>query len=237
EEELRQKPQLPAIPADSEEVIDDIFNDEYDDDHTHAKGLLLEVKQRDLSLLNGLEWLNDTVINMYMALINDRAKQPGTTMPPVHCFNTHFLSKLQDKGFAGVKRWTRKFNLFEKNYVVVPVHLGNHWCAAVINVKEKRFEYYDSLGGRNTAVLKTLRDYLQEEHISKTGQPLDFSEWTDYTPGTMCPQQNNCSDCGVFLCQFSEYRSRGADLTFSQADMPYFRRRIVHEILQMKLMA
>jgi sentrin-specific protease 1 len=38
--------------------------------------------------------------------------------------------------------------------VIVPVHLGNHWCLAVINFKEKRFEYYDSMGGKNYECLE-----------------------------------------------------------------------------------
>lgn len=29
--------------------------------------------------------------------------------------------------------------------VIIPIHTEQHWCLAVINLKEKRFEYYDSL--------------------------------------------------------------------------------------------
>ena len=33
----------------------------------------------------------------------------------------------------------------------MPVHVGgNHWCLAVVNFKQKQFEYYDSLGGKFT---------------------------------------------------------------------------------------
>ena len=42
----------------------------------------------------------------------------------------------------------------------------------------------------------------------------------------------NGSDCGMFTCKFAEYISRRARLTFSQADMPYFRQRMVHEIVK-----
>jgi sentrin-specific protease 1 len=38
--------------------------------------------------------------------------------------------------------------------VLIPVHLGNHWCLAVINFVDKRFEYYDSLGGENPKCLE-----------------------------------------------------------------------------------
>ena len=50
------------------------------------------------------------------------------------------------------------------------------------------------------------------------------------------PQQMNGSDCGMFTCKFAEYLSRNANITFSQEDMPYFRRRMIYEIVEAKLM-
>ena len=45
------------------------------------------------------------------------------------------------------------------------------------------------------------------------------------------PQQMNGSDCGMFTCKFAEYISRRARFTFSQNDMPYFRKRMIAEIV------
>ena len=50
------------------------------------------------------------------------------------------------------------------------------------------------------------------------------------------PQQENGSDCGMFTCKFAEYLSRDADISFSQDDMPYFRKRMVYEIVRADLM-
>ncbi|KAG7173234.1 Sentrin-specific protease 1-like 2 [Homarus americanus] len=41
----------------------------------------------------------------------------------------------------------------------------------------------------------------------------------------------NGSDCGMFACKFAEYLSRNALITFDQQHMPYFRRRMVYEIV------
>lgn len=42
-----------------------------------------------------------------------------------------------------------QFDAFEKDVLIFPINIGNsHWTCAAINVREKRFEYYDSLGGR-----------------------------------------------------------------------------------------
>eukprot|EP01134_Creolimax_fragrantissima_P006163 CFRG6163T1 len=228
---------FPVLPPEAVEKINKIWYDgEYDEMKIHVKLLQLQVTQGDLERLARLEWLNDAVINIYMALINHRAKQPGAIVPPVHCFSTHFLTKLTNTGYVSIKRWTRKVDLFEKEFVVVPVHLGNHWCVAVINFRDKLFEYYDSMGGSNPGVLRQLRNYIQDESMDKKKVAYSFEKWQDYTPTKHTPQQGNCSDCGVFMCQFSEYRARGKDFNFSQADMPYFRQRMVYEILELKLM-
>jgi len=50
------------------------------------------------------------------------------------------------------------------------------------------------------------------------------------------PQQMNGSDCGMFACTFAEYICRGAGITFTQQDMPYFRRKMVYEIYTCQLL-
>ena len=49
-----------------------------------------------------------------------------------------------------------QLKIFSYDKVIIPVHLGNHWCLAVINFRKKRFEYYDSLGGSGDRVLKVM---------------------------------------------------------------------------------
>ena len=49
-----------------------------------------------------------------------------------------------------------------KDLLIIPIHChGNHWTLAVINIKLKRFEYYDSLRGGPLMVLENLRQWLQ----------------------------------------------------------------------------
>lgn len=43
-------------------------------------------------------------------------------------------------------RWGQ-FDTFAKDIIIIPVNYKNmHWCCAAVNIREKRFEYYDSLG-------------------------------------------------------------------------------------------
>ncbi len=102
---------------------------------------------------------------------------------------------------------------------MLPVHLGMHWCLAVIDLKSHKFLYYDSLLGTNPACLSRLRygaiflspalykllccrNYLKSESVDKRKMQLDLSDWHDSTPQKI-PSQRNGSDCGVFTCMVS----------------------------------
>ena len=59
----------------------------------------------------GAEWLNDEVMNFYYQLIAGRSKN-NDSLPKTHAFNTFFYAKLKQQGHGGVKRWTRKVDIF-----------------------------------------------------------------------------------------------------------------------------
>ncbi|KAI8823530.1 uncharacterized protein EV422DRAFT_359246 [Fimicolochytrium jonesii] len=180
-------------------------------------------------------WLNDEIINIYGQLIMHRAQEDiNNIYPKIHCFNTFFYANMS-KNYNLVRKWTKKIDIFALDYVIVPVHLGNHWTCSVLNFKEKRVEYYDSLHGSAANVLRIMRSYLEQESMDKKKQKFDFSAWTDYAPRD-CPAQLNGNDCGVFTCLFMEYTAREQHFDFDGTSMPYFRRRIMWEIMKTKLM-
>lgn len=67
--------------------------------------------------------------------------------PKIHCFTTFFYSTLRDKGYPSVQRWTRKAKVFEMDRLLIPIHLGNHWCMGGIDFATKTVLYFDSLLG------------------------------------------------------------------------------------------
>ena len=191
----------------------------------------IPITGRDLKTLSGCNWLNDEVINFYFELIAERSANR------IHIFNTFFYPKLKDSGYTAVRRWSLKADIFGKDRVLLPIHLGNHWCCAEISFAEKTIFYYDSLHGTNPLCLKLLKEYLESEHADKKGGPLpDAADWKLCAPTDRIPPQQNGYDCGVFTCVMAEYRSRGAQFTFSQADMSYFRRRLAYEIITGRLL-
>lgn len=198
----------------------------------------LDVSRADLLTLSPGEWLNDEVINFYLQLIVAHASKPPTGLQ-IHAFNTFFYAKLSEDGYGAVRRWTKRVDIFAKDVILVPIHLGMHWCMAAINMRKKRFEYYDSLGGKNSACLRALREYVVAEHADKKGGgggAIDLSGWTDYMPSRdEIPQQKNGFDCGVFACMFAEAIARDAPFAFTQKDMPALRQRMAYEIAEGKL--
>lgn len=232
---LRIRPRLPPLDTDAEEMV------EYAWGPGPPSELLVEkfgipMTRGGLRRLQGLEWLNDEIINFYMKMINERCAGDAS-LPRVFAHQSFFYTKLTEESYDKVKRWTRKVDIFGLDYLLVPVHLGNHWCMAVADFTTKTFKYFDSLGGRNHKAVAALRRYLELEHKDKKKADLDTGDWSEYLPGSKgVPQQNNGSDCGVYACQFAEYTSRNADFDFGPNDMPYFRRRMVYEIITSTLL-
>ena len=138
------------------------------------------------------------------------------------------------QGHTAVKRWTRKVDIFTFDILLVPVHLGFHWCLAVVDFAQSAVFYYDSMGGNNWACLEALGEYLTDEYMHKKKRELSTDHFNmEFVK--VIPRQKNGSDCGVFALQFAEHISRRAAINFDQADIPYFRRRMVYEIINKKI--
>ncbi|XP_046401958.1 uncharacterized protein LOC124167936 [Ischnura elegans] len=202
----------------------------------------------DIQTLADSNWLNDEVINNYMDMLTQRGQ--SNEYPSVHCFNTFFYPKLNSSGYSSVRRWTKKVDIFQKEILIVPLHLEIHWALAVVDFRQKSICYYDSMNGRKKNILQVILKYLQEEKNDKKKENFDGSGW-ELKLIQDIPQQRNGYDCGVFACMFAEHLSRGLangskgsskckrpypPFPFSQDNMPYFRKRMIYEILSGKLL-
>jgi len=225
--------ELPHITQDMEEVIHRAYRARDSEKLVHE--YKIEICGKDIDTLKRLNWLNDEVINFYLQMIVSRGAREDNKYPKVYAYNTFFYSTYKDNGYSRVRRWTKKEDIFSYDILLIPVHLGMHWCLATIDVKNKSINYYDSMNGNNQTCLDLLQRYLQEEHQDKKKAPMDLSGWKQEIKKDI-PQQMNGSDCGMFTCKFAEYLSRRAKLTLSQQDMPYFRKRMVYEIVKLDLM-
>ncbi|EFO98019.1 CRE-ULP-1 protein [Caenorhabditis remanei] len=223
------------LPEESDFIIGSAWNRMMDGKEKFVENFDIPICREDLETLSGLHWLNDNVINFYLQMIVDRC-QKDQKYPKIYAFNSFFYTNITTKGYASVKRWTRKIDVFSYDIILIPVHLGVHWCLAIIDMKEKKIQFYDSLYAGNTVVLPALKNYVASESMDKKKVPFDFAGWTIEQMEDI-PRQQNGSDCGVFTCQFAEWASRRTTPRFTQKNMPYYRKRMVYEIVSSKLLA
>ncbi|KAM9582807.1 sentrin-specific protease 2 isoform 5-T6 [Trichechus inunguis] len=204
-------------------------------DEILSSAFKLRITRGDIQTLRNYHWLNDEVINFYMNLLVERNKKQG--YPALHAFSTFFYPKLRSGGYQAVKRWTKGVNLFEQELILVPIHRKVHWSLVVIDLRKKCLKYLDSMGQKGHRICEILLQYLQDESKTKRNTDVNLSEWTHYSmkPHEI-PQQLNGSDCGMFTCKYADYISRDKPITFTQHQMPVFRKKMVWEILHQQLL-
>ncbi|XP_067879799.1 uncharacterized protein [Heterodontus francisci] len=225
------------IPLNTDEVIEklqDVFEEDFST--PHRKSMIQHVMQSyhrmignnavrnfrvtykrhvltmdDLSTLYGQNWLNDQV----------------------HFFNSFFYDKLRTKGYDGVKRWTKNVDIFNKDLLLIPIHLEVHWSLISVSVREKTITYFDSQRTLNRRCPKHIGKYLQAEAIKKNRHDF-YDDWKGYFKMNVA-RQNNDSDCGAFVLQFCKCLALGQPFSFTQQDMPKLRRQIYKELCNCKL--
>ncbi|KAL7123824.1 hypothetical protein ABFS83_14G008500 [Erythranthe nasuta] len=200
----------------------------------------IDITGENLMCLSPGGWLNDDVINLYLVLLKEREERESHKFLKCHFFNTFFYKKLISGGgynFQSVRKWTTQkklgYSLLDCDKIFVPIHQGAHWCLAIINKKDKKFEYLDSLKGFDMQVLPVLAKYYVDEVKDKNKEDVDITSWkAEFV--TEHPEQENGFDCGVFMIKYVDFYSRDVGLCFDQRDMPYFRRRTAKEILKLR---
>jgi len=200
----------------------------------------IKLSVHDFRRLRGERWLNDAVMDSFIALINHRdaglaaarGLQPRTRM-----FNTYFFSRLLARpgwyDYAGVRNWGTKLGLelMQAEGVLVPVNVGGvHWVLVHIRLKERTFLYYDPFGAKDGAnVVGTLRRWLNDELRRCHGDGA-VAEW-DVDSWELCedvgfPQQSDSGSCGVFVLMVAQCLAAGRAVTFTQEDIVVLRRRL-----------
>lgn len=151
----------------------------------------------------------------------------------VHFFNSFFYDKLRTKGYDGVKRWTKNVDIFQKDLLLIPIHLEVHWSLVSVDIKERSITYFDSQRTLNRRCPKHIFKYLQAEAVIK-GKRDFLTGWKGFFKMNV-GRQNNDSDCGAFVLQYCKCLALGHPFSFSQQDMPKLRRLMYKELCHCKL--
>ncbi|EEP75490.1 predicted protein [Uncinocarpus reesii 1704] len=182
-----------------------------------------------------LAWLNDEIINAYLALVIDYARRSSGNsgrhqQPKYHAFNTFFYSSLRDKGYESVRRWATRAKiggpaLLRVETVFVPIHHHAHWTLMVVKPAVRTIEHFDSLGGSSSFHVAKIKEWIRGE----LGDLFVEEEWRVLP--SISPQQNNGSDCGVFLLTTAKLVAFQQALSYGPKDIPAIRKRIVAELM------
>ena len=117
-------------------------------------------------------------------------------------------------------------------------NIGNsHWVLGVIFIQKKEVRYYDSMHGDGKLYRDAMMRWVVDEAKAKKGITINEAEWNSIAVGT-APQQFNGTDCGVFTIMAADFLSDDLPVneqTYGQANMPYFRQKIVNDMYREKL--
>ena len=188
--------------------------------------------------LRGYGWLNDEIVNAYLAAVNaKRLEKTGYTkksdqIPKTHVFGTHLYSTFKDKGFRAVERWPIRAKIGGSRFlsvdtILIPLNLGDHWTLLNISGTKRTIEYYNSLPG----VSKPYTDFALEFLRGTLGDAFVEDEWSVIQTRSL--QQLNGVDCGVYVCMNGTALLKGIDPleAFDPAEIPTARRMVAATLL------
>ncbi|KAF2556272.1 hypothetical protein F2Q68_00013126 [Brassica cretica] len=204
----------------------------------------VSICKRDVELLQPETFVNDTIIDFYINYLKNQI-QPEERQR-LHFFNSFFFRKLADldkdpssiadgkAAFLRVRKWTRKVDMFGKDYIFVPVNFNLHWSLIVIchpgevatctdldfddSTKVPCILHMDSIKGSHAGLKNLVQSYLCEEWKERHKETSDdiSSRFMDLRFVSLeLPQQENSYDCGLFLLHYLELFLAEAPQNFS----------------------
>ncbi|CAK0815464.1 unnamed protein product, partial [Prorocentrum cordatum] len=164
----------------------------------------------------------------HTTLGGDRRAAPRFGAGRVHLFGSHFYSRLTsfgarsgEEGWENVSRWTRSARradqrgIFSKDYLLLPINVNAaHWVLAVVchpwagasrEPGGPLVAVLDSLGACDEVreeVVRFLGGYLAREW-GELGGDDDFDRGSVIGCAVQVPEQDNDTDCGIYVLEFA----------------------------------
>ncbi|KAF3971118.1 hypothetical protein CMV_005247 [Castanea mollissima] len=204
----------------------------------------VSISKRDVDLLQPDTYVNDTIIDFYIKYLKNQIHPEERNR--FHFFNSFFFRKLADMdkdpnsasdgraAFLRVRKWTRKVDIFEKDFIFIPINFNLHWSLIVIchpgevarlndedldkSPKVPCILHMDSIKGNHTGIKTLIQSYLWEEWKERQKEaPEDLSsKFLNLRFVSLeLPQQENSFDCGLFLLHYLELFLAEAPVNFS----------------------
>ncbi|XP_044511692.1 probable ubiquitin-like-specific protease 2B isoform X3 [Mangifera indica] len=211
----------------------------------------VSISKRDVDLLQPETFINDTIIDFYIKYLKNQIQ--AEEKHRFHFFNSFFFRKLADldkdpssisdgkAAFLRVHKWTRKVDVFGKDYIFIPVNFNLHWSLLIIchlgEVATFRDEdmdnsekvpcilHMDSIKGTHAGLKNLVQSYLWEEwkvRHKDTSEDISSKFLNMRFVQLELPQQENSFDCGLFLLHYLELFLAEAPVNFSPFKLTKF---------------
>ncbi|CAN6329795.1 unnamed protein product [Urochloa humidicola] len=196
----------------------------------------VELASSDIECLDPGAFLSSPVINYYIQYIKKTRLNCDGCRNNFYIFNTYFYGKLEEAlyqqgDFSKLRRWWKGVNIFDRAYIIMPIHGTAHWSLVIICMPEKEsisgpiILHLDSLElHRSNKILNTVESYLKAEwqHLKDNPSPDTsvLETWGDlpsniHKQKVKVPQQYNGYDCGIFMLYYIERFIRDAPERFT----------------------
>ncbi|KAH9773317.1 ubiquitin-like-specific protease 1D [Citrus sinensis] len=153
----------------------------------------VEICYTDINHLAPAAYLTSPIMNFYIRYLQLQASPTNRAIRDCHFFNTYFYSKLKeavshkggdkDSFFIKFRRWWKGVNIFQKSYVLIPIHEDVHWSLVIICIPDKEDEsgpiilHLDSLKLHcSLSIFSNIRSFLKEEwnYLKQEVSPSDL---------------------------------------------------------------
>lgn len=184
----------------------------------------ITLTKTDLEFLRPNTYINDSIVEFYLLYLGNEVV-PAMERDDYYFFSPFFFSKLEHLNVSeigGLWRWTKDLCIQKRKFLVIPIHLPEHWCIAIVCLQKGVFKevedkqcilYFDSLGPlAERSTERKLRRWVEYEILKAEGKKEDFKindpkyftrEGAPFFSLDL-PLQQNYTDCGLFILHYAE---------------------------------
>ncbi|CAN6231476.1 unnamed protein product [Urochloa humidicola] len=146
----------------------------------------------------------------------------------------------QDVLSRAFKRSHRSRPLNHCNNLYFPILFSNHWSVFVVNIKDRKWVFLDSLHHEDHEYQEIVRESVvpsfQLHWDRYVGVSMEFDEYSYLYPEVPQQEDEKSVDCGIFAMMFLQYwKSPRTVLSkcFDSSDVPKIRIKVANELLLM----
>uniref|UniRef100_A0A8C9Y5Q9 Ubiquitin-like protease family profile domain-containing protein n=1 Tax=Sander lucioperca TaxID=283035 RepID=A0A8C9Y5Q9_SANLU len=183
----------------------------------------ITVTMEDLQCLDSGHFLNDVIIDFYLKYLLQNAS--AAVAERTHVFSSFFYKQLtrRDNASEGVtsdsqrrhqrvKTWTRHVDIFNKDFLFVPVNQEAHWYLVVICFPGLDKPKSEAWSGTNSQTGKNHggTGELQEQEVAQGSKSPNDDTETPSTPPTLNHSDSMDTETGIFLFMSGSSNSYGS---------------------------